>query len=100
MWNQQEDIDHDLQSLAKEILSIPCTETACERLFSALSRVTSSSLSNIGADTVEARLLVNFNYVFKKAGKFNIIYLNKDTEKTLNLKKCQKNSKNKLSSKT
>ena len=87
MWNQQEDIDQDIRSLAKEILSIPCTETACERLFSALSATTHVSMCNIGPDTVNARLMVKFDYIFERSGKVNPSELNKNAVKTLNLKK-------------
>lgn len=58
--------------LAREILSIPSTETACERLFSALSRTTDKSMSNIQPKTVNARLMVKFDTIFERAGKINM----------------------------
>ena len=87
MWDQQDDIDQGLRSLAKEILSIPSTETACERLFSALSATTQGTMCNIGPETVNARLMVKFDYIFERAGKVKLSEISKNSVKTLNLRK-------------
>ena len=93
MWDWQLDIDKNFRSLVKEILIIPCTETACERLFSALSATTTGTMCNISPETVNARLMVKFEYIFENAGKVNISGLNHKTENSLHLIRSSKNGK-------
>lgn len=54
--------------LAKEVLLIPATEAAVERLFSHLSILTSGNLCNTKEKTLNSRLIVKFDAIFKKAG--------------------------------
>ena len=87
MWKQLADIPPSFRSLAKEILSIPSTETACERLFSALSAVTQSQMCNISPEMVNARLMVKFDSIFERAGKVDLKKLSTDTDDSLKLTK-------------
>lgn len=54
--------------LAKEVLLIPATEAAVERLFSHLSYLTSAKLCNTKVETLNSRLIVKFDKIFKRVG--------------------------------
>lgn len=62
----------DLANFACEILSIPCTEAAVERLFSFLSSITSSSMYNSSLELIESRLMIHFDSLFRKIGPIDI----------------------------
>lgn len=71
-WKSSMEVPIFFKEVATEILSIPSTETACERLFSALSNLTSTKMSNLKPETVNARLMVKFNTIFEKTGKITV----------------------------
>lgn len=83
-WNF---LPRSFRILAQEVLQIPSTETACERLFSALSGTTEPRMSNILPETVEARLTVKFDSIFKRAGSVSIDDIGHDPRKALKLHK-------------
>ena len=62
----------DLANFACEILSIPCTEAAVERLFSFLSSITSSSMYNSSLELIESSLMIHFDSLFRKIGPIDI----------------------------
>ena len=50
-------------------VSIPSSESAVERVFSALSRVTSTEMCDVTPLALNARLVVKFDSIFGSAGK-------------------------------
>lgn len=54
--------------LAVEVLQIPSSEAAVERLFSALSLATKGEMCNSHIESLNARLIVKFDSIFKDAG--------------------------------
>ena len=62
----------DLANFACEVLLIPCTEAAVERIFSFLSSITSSSMFNSSLELIESRLMIHFDSLFKKVGSIDI----------------------------
>lgn len=54
--------------LAIEVLQILSSEAAVERLFSALSLATKGKMCNSHVDSLNARLIVKFDSIFKDAG--------------------------------
>lgn len=73
--------------IEKEICLIPCTEAAVERVFSALSKVSSSDMCNVKQDTLNARLIVKFDSIFGAAGSVTLNILINDPIKSLKLEK-------------
>ena len=73
--------------IEKEICLIPCTEAAVERVFSALSKVSSSDMCNVKQDTLNARLIVKFDSIFGAAGSVTLNDLINDPIKSLKLEK-------------
>lgn len=55
-------------TLAKEVLLIPATEAAVERLFAHLSNLTTAKLCNTKVETLNSRLIVTFDEIFKRVG--------------------------------
>lgn len=55
-------------NIATNVLCIPSSEAAVERLFSSLSKVASSQMCNISPVTLNARLIVKFDSIFQNAG--------------------------------
>ena len=66
-------------------VTIPSSESAVERVFSALSRVTSTEMCNVTPLTLNARLVVKFDSIFGNAGKVERQELVEDPVKTLKL---------------
>lgn len=62
------DIPLSFITLAKEVLLIPATEAAVERLFAHLSNLTTAKLCNTKVETLNSRLIVKFDKIFKKVG--------------------------------
>ncbi|KAK8835911.1 hypothetical protein M9Y10_040289 [Tritrichomonas musculus] len=54
--------------LAIEILQIPSSEAAVERLFAALSRATRGEMCNSNVSSLNARMIVKFDSIFKELG--------------------------------
>ena len=50
-------------------VTIPSSESAVERVFSALSRVTPTEMCNVTPIALNARLVVKFDSIFGSAGK-------------------------------
>ena len=53
-----------------EILQIPSSEAAVEKIFSVLSRLTRAEMCNSHCESLNARLIVKFDSIFKEAGAF------------------------------
>lgn len=73
MW---EEVKNDFGVIACEVLMIPCTEAAVERLFAFLSSITSSSMYNSNLELIESRLIIHFDSIFRKAGPIDIKDIN------------------------
>ena len=54
--------------LAIEILQIPSSEAAVERLFAALSRATRGEMCNSNVSSLNARMIIKFDSIFKELG--------------------------------
>lgn len=55
-------------SLAIEVLQIPASEAAVERLFTALSRATRQEMCNSHVESLNSRLIVKFDSIFEDIG--------------------------------
>lgn len=73
--------------IAQEIIQIPSTEAPVERVFGALSQVTSTEMCNVDPETLNARLIVKFDTIFAKATNIYIDDLLNDPALSLKLKK-------------
>lgn len=73
MW---EEVKNDFGVIACEVLMIPFTEAAVERLFAFLSSITSSSMYNSNLELIESRLIIHFDSIFRKAGPIDIKDIN------------------------
>lgn len=71
--------------LASEVLRIPSSEAAVERVFSSLSRITMCQMCNSEEESIKARLIVKFDSIFQKAGAINWVDLANNTENELKL---------------
>lgn len=96
MWNSisfQKDNKHISSfffDLAYQIVQIPSTECAVERMFSALSKVASTETCNVKPETLNARLIVKFDSIFAAAGAVSWEKLSRDTTKALKMHKYPK----------
>lgn len=81
------DKNDEFSKVAEEILQIPATEAACERVFSSLSAATKSERCNVQEQTLDARLTVKFECIFNRAGKVSLDELASDPQKALKLSK-------------
>lgn len=60
-YEKWEKIPNDLGMIACEVLTIPCTEAAVERLYSYLSQITSSPMYNSSIEVIESRLMIHLD---------------------------------------
>lgn len=67
--NEELGIPQTFFILAKEVLEIPSTEAAVERLFTFLSNLTSGHMCNSQEETLSSRLIVKFDTIFRNAGQ-------------------------------
>lgn len=72
---------------AIEILLIPSSEAAVERVFRALSELTESNMSKISRETINARLVVKFDSIFGRAGPISWEDFGNETKDIFKLKK-------------
>lgn len=73
--------------LAYQVIQIPSTECAVERMFSTLSKVASTETCNVKPETLNSRLIVKFDSVFAAAGQVSWEDLSQDTSKALKMHK-------------
>ena len=64
LYEQWKEIPNDSGINACEVLSIPCSEAAVERLYSFLTSITSSSMYNSSFESIEARLMIHLNSIW------------------------------------
>lgn len=72
---------------ANEVLLIPSSETAVERVFRALSGLTENKMSKVSRETINARLMVKFDSIFGRAGPILWEDFGDETKDILKLKK-------------
>ena len=60
------DITKKFARIAIEILTVPCSEAACERSFSHLGDILMNNKRNLGFDTLNALLVIRMNIIFLK----------------------------------
>lgn len=61
-WESKRDSHPELYKLASVMMAIPPTQTAVERVFSALALVLTSHRTNLGDEILENILLVRLNH--------------------------------------
>lgn len=74
-------------SIVSEVLQIPCSESAVERLFASLSKIVSSENCNVSPETLNSRLIVKFDSIFSRAGSVSLQDISDNPDKTLKLGK-------------
>lgn len=93
-WNQYinkisifDVISHSFISIVTEVLQIPSSESAVERLFASLSKMVSCENCNVSPETLNARLCVKFDSIFSRASSITLAEISENPEKVLKLKK-------------
>lgn len=78
-------IPYCFSKLAEEILSIPASEAAVERIFAALSKITTKEMCKIKTNTINSRLVIKYDSIFGNAGSVKLEDLMNDPENILKL---------------
>lgn len=68
---------------ATDVLTIPSSEIAVERVFASLSLITSNDMCNILPITLNARLIIKYDSFFNKAGSIKFEDLGDDEKSPL-----------------
>lgn len=75
------EIEKKFSKIAIQILSIPCSEAACERVFSHLSDILMNNKRNLPYDTLNALMIIRINSLFmRQNGKHSNDFIRNDIE--------------------
>ncbi|KAK8839593.1 hypothetical protein M9Y10_028650 [Tritrichomonas musculus] len=85
--NRSDQITISFIKLVTEVLQIPSSESAVERLFSSLSKIVSCENCNVTPITLDSRLMVKFDSIFGRAGSVTLRDISDNPEKNLKLGK-------------
>lgn len=79
-------IEKKFAKFALEILSIPCSESAVERVFSHLSDILMNNKRNLSFETLNSLLIIRINSIFlKQNGKKSKDFILQDMNRLCNI---------------